>query len=115
MSPQPAHSTGGATAPLRRKSRRLLWIALAVAIAVAGGVFAWISRMLPIDTVVVRPLASSGGPDWLAGAITEEIVDALRPVTKPSTDPMLTVVLEGSVVRSGDRVRLTATLTRGDG
>jgi hypothetical protein len=115
MSPQPAHSTGGATAPLRRKSRRLLWIALAAAIAIAGGVFAWVSRTLPIDTVVVRPLASGGGPDWLAGAITEEIVDTLRPVTRPTTDPMFTAVLEGSIVRSGDRVRLTASLTRGDG
>jgi len=93
----------------------LLWIAIAAVLAVAAGVYAWQARSLPINAVVVRPFTAEGAPDWLAGAISEEIADALRPVTKGSSDPMFTGVLEGSVARFGDKVRVTATLTRGDG
>lgn len=83
--------------------------------AIAGGAIAWQSRTLPIQAIAVRPFASAGAPDWLAGAITEEITDALRPVTQAEADPMHAAVLEGSVARAGDRVRIVATLTRGDG
>ena len=59
------------------------------------------------------PLTS--GPPWLAGAITEEIVDVLRPVTQPTAAPGLTAVLEGNIAKAGDRVHITATLSRPDG
>src|SRR5436305_2238424 len=97
MSPQPARPAGGATRPLHRKPRRILWIAIAAAIAVAAGVYAWQSRTLPIDEVVVRPLASGAGPGWLPGAITEEIVDALRPVTRATSDPLRSAILNRRV------------------
>lgn len=115
MSPQPAPSTGGTTIPVRRKPHRLLWIALAAVLAAAAGVFAWESRTLPIRAVSVQPFVAEGAPEWLAGAITEEIADNLRSVSRPTTDPMFTAILDGSITRSGDRVRVTARLTRGDG
>jgi tetratricopeptide (TPR) repeat protein len=115
MSPQPAPSASGAISPVRRKPRRFLWIAILAVAAIAAAVVAWQFRTLPIQAVVVRPFGSASGPEWLAGAITEEVTDALRPVTQAEADPMHSAVLEGSVARAGDRVRITATLTRGDG
>jgi tetratricopeptide (TPR) repeat protein len=115
MSPQPAPSATGAVTRVRRKPRRFLWIAVAAILAIAAGVAGWQTRTLPIQAVTVRPFSSAGGPEWLSGAITEEIVDALRAVTQAEADPMHSAVLEGSVARTGDRVRVTASLTRGDG
>jgi hypothetical protein len=93
----------------------LLWIGALLAAAAALVVFWWQSRVLPIHAVEVRPLVSESGPSWLAGAITEEIVGALRPAVQPSAEASFTAVLEGSVARSGDRVRVTARLSRLDG
>lgn len=108
MSPQPALA--------RPKSRRVLWIgapALLAGIAVAGAL--WYFHIPPLEAVIVRPFADRTGRPWLAAAITEEIAEALRPVTKASADPKLTAVLDGSVSRAGDRLVVTATLSRPDG
>lgn len=83
--------------------------------AAAAGAFAWQSRTLPIDVLTVRPLTADGVPAWLPGALSEEIADAARPAMKTSADPMHSATLEGIVSRAGDRVRVVATLTRGDG
>jgi tetratricopeptide (TPR) repeat protein len=115
MTPQPAPTANGGVTRVRRKPPRLLWIAVAALATIAAGAIAWQTRTLPIQAVTVRPFASEGGPEWLAGAITEEITDALRAVTQAEADPMYAAVLEGSVARSGDRIRIVATLTRGDG
>jgi tetratricopeptide (TPR) repeat protein len=106
MSPQPARS--------QPKSRRILWIGLPALIAAAAGTL-WHLRIPPLEAVIVRPLADGTGQPWLAGAITEEIAEALRPVTKANADPKLTAVLEGAVKRDGDWLRITATLSRPDG
>lgn len=84
-----------------------------IAAGAAGAV--WYYRIPPIETVIVRPFADRTGRPWLAGAITEEIIEALRPVTKSEGDPKLTAALDGVVERVGDRLRVIATLTRPDG
>src|SRR4051794_25540301 len=115
MSPQPAPSFDARVAPPRRKPL-LFWCIGAIAlVAAAAALLAWHARIPAFQAVIVQPLAADGGPPWLAGAITEEIVEALRPVTKAAADPALTAVLDGSVAQSGDRVRVTARLSRSDG
>jgi hypothetical protein len=115
MSPEPAPIDDGAISPSPRKRRYLLWICAVAVLAAIAGVYVWKSRVLPIQAVAVRPFAAAGGPAWLAGAITEEIVDALRPVTQPAADPAFSAVLEGSVTPANGRIRVIATLTRADG
>lgn len=80
-----------------------------------GGVYWWHQRVPPIDAVVVDPLTASGGPPWLAGAITEEIVDALRPAAKPEAGRELTAKLNAQVSMAGDRAKVVATLSSLDG
>ena len=97
-------------------SRRLtLWIGLPVLAAAAAGSVFWYTYIPPLEAVIVKPLADQTGQPWLAGAITEEIAEALRPVTKATADPKLTAVLDGSIARSGGRLRVVATLSRPDG
>jgi TolB-like protein len=115
MSPQPAPIPETRAAPARPKSRRILWIGAAALIAAAAAGVVWYRHIPPIETVIVRPFADRTGQPWLAGAITEEIVEALRPVTKAAGDPKLTAALDGSVERVGDRLRVVATLSRPDG
>jgi TolB-like protein len=115
MSPQPAPTADGAASPARPKSRRILWIAALAIVAAAAAGAVWYSYIPPIETVIVRPFADGTGQPWLAGAITEEIVEALRPVTMAGGNPKLTAVLDGTLARSGDRLRVTATLSRPDG
>jgi TolB-like protein len=83
--------------------------------AATGAGVAWYRHIPPIETVIVRPFADRTGQPWLAGAITEEIVEALRPVTKAAGEPKLTAALDGSVERVGDRLRVVATLSHPDG
>jgi tetratricopeptide (TPR) repeat protein len=90
-------------------------MALAASAAIGGGMFAWTSRTLPIRSLTVGTFTVESGPEWLAGSITEEIADAARPFTQASAEPKFTAVLDGRVARSGDRLRVTAALTRGDG
>jgi tetratricopeptide (TPR) repeat protein len=115
MSPQTAPSTGAATVPRRPKSRQVIWMALSAALVLAAAIYYWQTRPLPIQALSVQPFAAEGAPDPLAGAITEEIVDALGPITQQTADPMHRAVLEAGVTRSGGRVRVTARLVRGDG
>jgi serine/threonine-protein kinase len=115
MSPKPAPIPGGEAAPARRNLRRIWWIAVPVLLATVAGAVFWSRRMPEIRTVVVRPFTSESGEEWLAGAITREIGEALQPVNRPEDDPQFTGVLEGTVARSGDRLRITAQLTRPDG
>jgi tetratricopeptide (TPR) repeat protein len=114
MSPQPAPTSDG-VAPIRRKSRYYLWIAVVGVLAAMAGLYRWNSRMPAIQAVEVRKFAVTSGPPWLAGAITEDIVDVLRPVTQPTAAPAATAVLEGNIAKAGDRVHITSTLSRPDG
>jgi len=114
MSPQPA-PTPDRVAPIRRKSHYFLWIAAVAGLAAIAGVYTWNSRMPAIQAVEVHPFAAVSGPPWLAGAITEDIVDVLRPVTQPTATPGLTAILDGNIAKTGDRVHITATLSRPDG
>src|ERR1041384_7080791 len=115
MSPQSAPIPAAAPASVSHKPRYIIWIAAVAMVGLSAAVYVRQSRIPPIRAVVVRPLANPDGPPWLAGAITEEIVDALRPVTQAAADPAFSAVLEGDVARSGDRVRVTARLSRPDG
>ncbi len=115
MSPQPAPFADGVARPARVKSRKLLWIAAAALLAAVAVAAYRHYRIPPIHTVVVRPFAAPASDAWLAGAITEEIVDTLRPFTKAEGDSEYTGVLEGTVERAGERVRITAILSRPDG
>src|SRR4051812_33515623 len=116
MSPQPAPSTAAVSAPVRRKPRYYAATAVAVAAAIAISivVFWWQSRIPPFQKIVVRPLTLESGPPWLAGAITEEISTAFDRQS-PQSAPGATAVLEGTVAKQGDRVRIVARLSRPDG
>jgi TolB-like protein len=83
--------------------------------AAGAGAVAWYRHIPAIETVIVHPFADRVGRPWLAGAISEEIAATLRPVTKPDGPPRLTAVLDGTVERAGERVRITATLSSPDG
>jgi tetratricopeptide (TPR) repeat protein len=85
------------------------------AVTATAGTAWWRFYIPPIEAVIVRPFADRTGRPWLAGAITEEIVDTLRPVTKGNGNPRYTAVIEGEIARAGERVIATATLSSPDG
>src|SRR4051794_18895080 len=115
MSPQPAPVPARDAEPVRANSPRFLWIGAAVLIAATLAGIAWYRYIPPIDTVIVHSFADRTGRPWISGAITEEIAAVLRPVTKTGGDPRRTAVLDGTIDRVGDRLRITATLARPDG
>src|SRR4051812_15623549 len=112
MSPQSAPSPDAREAVTRRKAPIFRWIGAAALVAAAAGIYLWQTHIPPIHTVAVRPFTDATGQSWVAGAITEEIAEALRAGTQPAG---VDAVLDGTVARAGDRIRVTATLSRVDG
>ncbi len=105
-----------APSPAGRRLRFFRWgIASIVLLGAAAGVYLWRTRVPPIATVIVKPLSGAIEPSWLPAAITEEIVELLRPLTHAEADPAFTGVLEGTVTRAGDRILVVAQLSRPDG
>jgi TolB-like protein/Tfp pilus assembly protein PilF len=126
------------TAPKRR--RAALWIAGLCALAVAGvGLYLWIARIMRPpgpSSVVVLPfldLSAQKDQEYFADGLTEELIDSLtkvpnlRVVARTSAFAFkgkaidirqigrqlnVSAVLEGSVRKSGDQLRITAQLAR---
>jgi len=125
--------------PNRKKatSRRLIWatVSILLIVIVVSGLVAWrLFRKHPIDSIAVLPLASlSTDPSqqFLAYGVTDELTTNLAQIrsvhvsshtsstacsnTQKSASQMarclgVDALVEGSVVRSGDRVRLTVQL-----
>jgi TolB-like protein/DNA-binding winged helix-turn-helix (wHTH) protein/Tfp pilus assembly protein PilF len=126
----------------RRGGRTNIWIALAAVLVVIAAVLAfWKLRWKTDPAVKIRSLAVlplenlSGDPsqDYFADGMTDELITdlaqirALRVISRTSIvmykgtrktlsqiarDLNVDAVVEGSVVRSGDRVRITAQLIR---
>jgi len=115
-------------------SRRLIWISACV-VLVASALVAWYSlRPHPIESIAVLPLASlSADPSqqFLAYGVTDELTTNLAQINslrvsshtsstacagtqKPASQMARCLgvesLVEGSVVKSGDRVRLTVQL-----
>jgi non-specific serine/threonine protein kinase len=123
--------------PLKGIARRLWPVAAAVALAgIAGGVF-WKthSGAAPIRSIAVLPLEtiSSGAEDYFTDGMTAELIDAMarihgwriisrtsamqyknvrKPLSAIASELGVDAVVEGTVQRSGDRVRISTRLIR---
>jgi TolB-like protein/Tfp pilus assembly protein PilF len=115
------------------------WISSTVAAVLVGGLAVWLWSRPALDTGAVRSLAVlplenlSGDPEqeYFADGMTEALIGELgrldglrvisrtsvmqykaarRPLPQIASDLGVNTVLEGSVLRSGDRVRITAQL-----
>ena len=134
---QPTSVESPGTPTLRRV---LVWIALAAVIVGAAGFVIWrrmsARRGARIESLAVLPLDNLSGDasqDYFAEGMTDELITnlakirALRVISRTSSgmykgtrktlpqiaqDLNVDAVVEGSVVRSGDRVRITAQLIR---
>ena len=121
-----------------RPARRLVWEGVALALLILIGLIAW-RLLLPhrVESIAVLPLASLSadpGQQFFAYGVTDELTTNLAQIAslrvsshtssvacseaKKSASEMarclgVDALVEGSVVRSGDRVRLTAQLIRG--
>jgi TolB-like protein len=127
---------GAAPATRQPEFRRLVILVLAALVAPGIIGLAWVAYFTqawrtgasvgaPLASVAVLPfddLGPDADPARLADGIAEELietlsrVDALRVVTRPSAEIArkdgIGSVVEGSVRRSGDQVRITARLIR---
>jgi len=131
---------GDAQTTAARGTRRLIWPAAAAGILlVVGGMFArhWLrdrSIRAHVQSIAVLPLANLSqdpGQDYLADGLTEALttnlgkLSALRVISRTSTaqykgtkksipeiarELHVDALVEGAVMRSGDRVRITAQL-----
>ncbi|MGA2149718.1 MAG: protein kinase [Bryobacteraceae bacterium] len=123
--------------PLKRTARWLLPIAAALGLAgIAGGVF-WKthSGAAPVRSIAVLPLEtiSAGAEDYFTDGMTAELIEAMmrihgwRVISRTSSmqyknahkglptiakELGVDAVVEGTVQRSGDRVRISARLIR---
>jgi TolB-like protein/DNA-binding winged helix-turn-helix (wHTH) protein/Flp pilus assembly protein TadD len=115
-------------------ARRIIVLCLATSIFVTLLIFAWVRRPTGIRSLAVLPLENFSGDasqDYFADGMTDELITdlaqirALRVVSRTSVmtykgthkplpeiarDLNVDAVVEGSVSRSGDRVRITAQL-----
>jgi TolB-like protein/Flp pilus assembly protein TadD len=136
--PEPASESGEAERSMAT-ARRKAWAVLAVAIAMLVVVGSWwtshrVHRSGPIRSLAVLPLVNlSGSPDqeYFADGMTDELITELARIPnlevvsrtsvmeyKGSKKPLRQIahelgvdaIVEGSVTRSGDRVRITAQL-----
>jgi TolB-like protein/tetratricopeptide (TPR) repeat protein len=122
------------------RTRRFIWLAAAAAVlVVVGGMYAryWLrdrSVLAHVQSIAVLPLANlsqDAGQDYLADGLTEALTTdlgklrALRVISRTSTaqykgtkksvpeiaqELRVDALVEGAVMRSGDRVRITAQL-----
>ncbi|MBS1801812.1 MAG: winged helix-turn-helix domain-containing protein [Acidobacteria bacterium] len=124
-----------------KKTRVFVWIAMAVLLVAAAGFSIWKFRAGArrggrIESLAVLPLDNLSGDatqDYFAEGMTDELITdlaqirALRVISRTSSgmykgtreplpqiarDLHVDAVVEGSVVKSGDRVRITAQLIR---
>lgn len=119
-----------------RTNRRWLWVCLAALLVIGGGYAAWKATVHSIDSLAVLPfqnLSADPGNEYLADGFTEELTNDLaqwpdlRVVARTSAYQFkgkgvdvrevgrrlnVSAVLEGSVEKSGDRVRVTAQMNR---
>jgi TolB-like protein/DNA-binding winged helix-turn-helix (wHTH) protein/tetratricopeptide (TPR) repeat protein len=123
--------------PNRKKAtpRKLIWASASILLIVVSGLVAWRSfRHHPIGSIAVLPLASlptDPSQQFLAYGVTDELTTNLAQIrsiqvsshtsstacsnTQKSASQMarclgVDALVEGSIVRSGDRVRLTVQL-----
>ena len=130
----PASTSGGDSRPAHRRWLAGAAVAVVIVAAAAAAWFWYQDRPAPVRSVAVLPFANlSGDPsqDYFADAMTEEMttdlatIGALRVISRTSamhykgtnrTVPEIArelnvdSVIEGSVLRTGDRVRITAQL-----
>jgi TolB-like protein/DNA-binding winged helix-turn-helix (wHTH) protein/Flp pilus assembly protein TadD len=128
--------------PSRRPPRALTWgllglgLALVLAVAVSWILYTSRSSVPKIRSLAVLPLKNLSGDlsqDYFTDGMTEELITELgqisalrvisstsamhykgvdKPVTEIARELSVQAVVEGSVLRSGDRVRITAQLIR---
>lgn len=103
---------------------------------IAGGISLFISRQAPIESIAVLPLKNlSGDPEheYFADGVTEALITELskigalrvisrqsvmrykgsdKPLPEIARELSVDAVVEGSVLRAGERVRITAQLIR---
>src|SRR3984885_8246389 len=139
--PEPVQPIDAGTSP-GRPPRALAWwlsgfgLVLVLAIALASIFYPWRHAEATVHSLAVLPLENLSGDasqEYLADGMTEELItdlgqiDALRVISRTSVmtyknarKPLAQVarelnvqaVVEGSVLRSGDHVRITAQLIR---
>lgn len=121
-------------------SRRRIWIAAALLLllcAAAWGAWLWVRvAATPIRSIAVLPLQNLSGvtdEDYFAAGITEQLITELaqirelrvishqsvmrykgsdKPVPEIARELQVDALVEGSTLREGDRVRITAQLIR---
>jgi len=123
--------------PEDRPARGLVWASLALALLLIGLIASRLLLPQRVESIAVLPLASLSadpGQQFFAYGVTDELTTNLAQIAslrvsshtssvacseaKKSASEMarclgVDALVEGSVVRSGDRVRLTAQLIRG--
>jgi TolB-like protein/DNA-binding winged helix-turn-helix (wHTH) protein/Flp pilus assembly protein TadD len=136
LQPAPSVARPPADPPAIRRwtARRIMVLCLAMAILVTLLLFAWVRRATGIRSLAVLPLENFSGDasqDYFADGMTDELITdlaqirALRVVSRTSVmtykgtrKPLpeiarelnVDAVVEGSVSRSGDQIRITAQL-----
>jgi TolB-like protein/DNA-binding winged helix-turn-helix (wHTH) protein len=134
--------TGGNSGPAKPRSRRIIaWTMAGVALLLLSVVAIWIGwtsndSLPPIRSLAVLPLENLSGDaaqDYFADGMTDELITHLaqirdlRVISRSSVMPYrrsgkslaeiaheldVQAVVEGGILRSGDRVRITAQLIR---
>ena len=123
--------------PQKEPSRRLIWAGASLAFLVAAVAAWYLLRPHPIRSIAVLPLTSLSadpGQQFFAYGVTDELTTNLAQISslrvsshtssvacsakQKSASEMarclgVDALVEGSVARSGDRVRITAQLIRG--
>ncbi|HSZ09336.1 MAG TPA: winged helix-turn-helix domain-containing protein [Steroidobacteraceae bacterium] len=140
--PAADRASDGGSAPARSRARHMgLWILGAVALLLLSAVGIWIratsGAALPlIRSLAVLPLENLSGDaaqDYFADGMTDELITHLaqirdlrvisrssmmfyrhtrKPLVEIGRELDVQAVVEGSILRSGDRVRITAQLIR---
>jgi TolB-like protein/DNA-binding winged helix-turn-helix (wHTH) protein/Tfp pilus assembly protein PilF len=140
--PDADRAAGGGSAAARPRTRHIgQWILGVVALLVLAAAGVWIratsdSALLPIRSLAVLPLENLSGDaaqDYFADGMTDELITHLaqihdlrvisrssvmsyrrtpKPLAEIARELDVQAVVEGSILRSGERVRITAQLIR---
>jgi TolB-like protein/DNA-binding winged helix-turn-helix (wHTH) protein/Flp pilus assembly protein TadD len=140
--PDAVRPAGAGSAPANPRPRHIgLWILSALALLALSAVGIWIRAssgpaLPPIRSLAVLPLENLSGDaaqDYFADGMTDELITHLaqnrdlrvisrssvmfyrrtpKPLAEIGRELDVQAVVEGSIVRSGDRVRITAQLIR---